>query len=612
MASIVLKNANPTSLPTPSAGKTAFGTNEDAQLYIKDDTGAVTVITSGGTVTSVGISGSARLSVSGSPITTSGTISLDVDEAELDLGSIGGTLDLTSQVTGALPIAHGGTGQTTASGALNALLPSQTGNTGKVLGTNGSSTSWVDMAAGSGTVTSVAVSGGTTGLTTSGGPITTSGTITLAGTLGIANGGTGQTTAAGAVGALISGLSSTWPTTNNYNPGYTTIAPVIAGVWSRTVNQLIAPCRVATTGNITLSGTQTIDGVAVVANDRVLVKNQTTSSQNGVYIASSGAWSRSNDLNGDAGTKDVGRLVAVAEGTQVALWMIVSSTPTFSRVSTQGGTVTSVGVTGSSKLTVSGSPITSSGTISLDVQEAALTLDNIGGTLSIAKGGTGQTTASGALNALLPSQTGNTGKVLSTDGSSTSWVAAATGTVTSVGISSSTLTVSGSPITTSGTITLDVQESALDLGSIGGTLDLTSQVTGALPIAHGGTGQTTAAAAAAALLPSQTGNTGKVLSTDGSSLSWVAAGSGSGTVTSVGVSSAGTYAGAISVSGSPVTSSGTISITPNAFTSSTAGVVPASGGGTSNYLRADGTWATPPGGGGGGDPLPSVFLLMGA
>jgi hypothetical protein len=52
--------------------------------------------------------------------------------------------------------------------------------------------------AGSGTVTSVDVSGGTTGLTTSGGPVTGSGTITLAGTLAVANGGTNATTAAGA------------------------------------------------------------------------------------------------------------------------------------------------------------------------------------------------------------------------------------------------------------------------------------------------------------------------------------------------------------------------------------------------------------------------------
>lgn len=55
---------------------------------------------------------------------------------------------------------------------------------------------------GTGTVTSVDVSGGTTGLTTSGGPITSSGIITLAGTLNIANGGTGATTAAGAPFAL--------------------------------------------------------------------------------------------------------------------------------------------------------------------------------------------------------------------------------------------------------------------------------------------------------------------------------------------------------------------------------------------------------------------------
>jgi hypothetical protein len=51
---------------------------------------------------------------------------------------------------------------------------------------------------GTGTVTSVSVSGGTTGLTTSGGPVTSSGTITFAGTLNLANGGTGSTTAAGA------------------------------------------------------------------------------------------------------------------------------------------------------------------------------------------------------------------------------------------------------------------------------------------------------------------------------------------------------------------------------------------------------------------------------
>lgn len=60
------------------------------------------------------------------------------------------------------------------------------------------------------------------------------------------------------------------------------------------------PVRVATTANITLSGTQTIDGVAVVAGDRVLVKNQTTASQNGIYLCAAGAWARSTDMDTDA------------------------------------------------------------------------------------------------------------------------------------------------------------------------------------------------------------------------------------------------------------------------------------------------------------------------
>lgn len=58
-----------------------------------------------------------------------------------------------------------------------------------------------------------------------------------------------------------------------------------------------AACQVATTTNITLSGLQTIDGYTTLAGDRVLVKNQTTSSQNGIYIASSSTWLRSADMD---------------------------------------------------------------------------------------------------------------------------------------------------------------------------------------------------------------------------------------------------------------------------------------------------------------------------
>jgi hypothetical protein len=55
--------------------------------------------------------------------------------------------------------------------------------------------------------------------------------------------------------------------------------------------------RAATTGNITLSNTQTIDGISLSVGDRVLVKDQSTASQNGIYVVASGAWSRSTDAD---------------------------------------------------------------------------------------------------------------------------------------------------------------------------------------------------------------------------------------------------------------------------------------------------------------------------
>jgi hypothetical protein len=81
-------------------------------------------------------------------------------------------------------------------------LAGATGTSGQVLTSNGASAPTWQNIAGSGTVTSIDVSGGTTGLTTSGGPVTGSGTITLAGTLAIANGGTGATTDSAARTAL--------------------------------------------------------------------------------------------------------------------------------------------------------------------------------------------------------------------------------------------------------------------------------------------------------------------------------------------------------------------------------------------------------------------------
>jgi hypothetical protein len=117
--------------------------------------------------------------------------------ATAPLASSGGAAPDIS-LTGTIPVLNGGTGATTVTGAQANLLPAQAGNAGKVLTTDGAGVlSWA-ATGGSGTVSSIDVSGGTTGLTYSGGPVTASGTITMAGTLAVANGGTGATTAAGA------------------------------------------------------------------------------------------------------------------------------------------------------------------------------------------------------------------------------------------------------------------------------------------------------------------------------------------------------------------------------------------------------------------------------
>lgn len=73
------------------------------------------------------------------------------------------------------------------------------------------------------------------------------------------------------------------------------------------------PVRAATTTNITLSGTQTIDGIALVAGDRALVKNQTAGAANGIYIVAAGAWTRATDM--DASSEVLGAAVFVSEGT---------------------------------------------------------------------------------------------------------------------------------------------------------------------------------------------------------------------------------------------------------------------------------------------------------
>ncbi|EFQ84698.1 hypothetical protein HMPREF0063_10039 [Aeromicrobium marinum DSM 15272] len=73
------------------------------------------------------------------------------------------------------------------------------------------------------------------------------------------------------------------------------------------------PVKAATTTNITLTGAQTIDGVSVVATDRVLVKDQTDAENNGIYVAAAGAWSRATDLD-EADEFANGVAVSVGQG----------------------------------------------------------------------------------------------------------------------------------------------------------------------------------------------------------------------------------------------------------------------------------------------------------
>ena len=119
------------------------------------------------------------------------------------------------------------------------------------------------------------------------------------------------------------GINAATPTTGTdvANKDYVdnALSAALAGTTFKT------PVRVATTANITLSGTQTIDGVAVIATDRVLVKNQSTAADNGIYVVAAGAWSRATDADAAAELPG-GTVVAVDEGTanNNTMWMLAA------------------------------------------------------------------------------------------------------------------------------------------------------------------------------------------------------------------------------------------------------------------------------------------------
>jgi len=181
------------------SGATVDVANGSKVMIVTDGAGAGAAVLNanpteiGGTVTSVGGTGTVQ------GLTLSGTVT---SSGNLTLGGSLADVDLTSQVTGNLPLANGGTGASLTDPEADRIFfwDDSTGATRFLTVGSGlqiSDTTLSSTDAG-GTVTSVDVSGGTTGLTTSGGPITSSGTVTLAGTLAVANGGTNATTAAGA------------------------------------------------------------------------------------------------------------------------------------------------------------------------------------------------------------------------------------------------------------------------------------------------------------------------------------------------------------------------------------------------------------------------------
>lgn len=83
--------------------------------------------------------------------------------------------------------------------------------------------------------------------------------------------------------------------------------------------------RVATTGNVALTGLQTIDGVALAAGDRVLVKNQTVAKDNGIWVAAAAGWARAADADTSAEVTSA-LLVSVEQGVTLAdtRWQLIT------------------------------------------------------------------------------------------------------------------------------------------------------------------------------------------------------------------------------------------------------------------------------------------------
>ena len=204
-------------------------------------------------------------------------------------------------------------------------------------------------------------------------------------------------------------------------------------------------CRAATTANITLSGTQTVDGVVLIAGDRVLVKDQGTASGNGIYVVAAGAWSRAGDAdNGPGSEVTAGMFTFIAEGTTNADsgWVLTTNDPitldttslTFAQFSGAGQITTGAGLTktgntidvastGGGSLTINADSINLTSGIATAGTYRSVTVDTYGrvtaGTTPTTFSGYGISDTSANLAAAITDETGSGALVFGTSPSLT-------------------------------------------------------------------------------------------------------------------------------------------------------------------------------------------------